>query len=348
MTGCAKNILAKAGFYYLCARFINVHSHLMLSRRFLRIKVMQAVYAFQQQGPENINAGEKQLLVSLDKLYELFIHLLSLCIEMRDFSFRRIDENRMKFLPTAEDLNPNMRFVENQLFTQLSVNKDFIKRCSQYKINWVDEEEMIRKFYNQLRENEEYHAYMSRDAVSYADDKHIVVHGLLEMFAGSDLLRSYFENKSIYWSEDFDIAMMLADKAIKAFKKTADENTPLPTLLKDEKFADGSEDLAFTKILYRKTILRSDELDPVIAAKAQNWDIERIAIMDIILIKMAITEMIEFPSIPVKVTMNEYIELAKEYSSPKSKTFINGVLDNVTMEYTKSGLIKKSGRGLME
>jgi N utilization substance protein B len=309
---------------------------------------MQAIYAFQQEGPESISAGEKQLMVSLDKLYELYIYQLSLIIELSDFARRRIEENRLKQLPTLQDIDPNLRFVQNRFISQLENNRDYLKRNAAYKINWVDDEEMIRKFYNLMREDEAYILYMNKDKVSYLDDKQVVVMVLLRLFSESDHLRSLFDEKSIYWTEDFDTAIMMVDKTIKGFKENADQYTSLPTLLKDENHTEGSEDMQFVKHLYRKTLINSSELNTVISERASNWDLERIAIMDTILIKMAITELIEFPSIPIKVTLNEYIELSKEYSSPKSKVFINGLLDKLITEYKEKGIISKSGRGLME
>ncbi len=309
---------------------------------------MQAIYAFQQEGPESINAGEKQLIVSLDKLYELYIYQLSLIIELSDFARRRIEENRLKQLPTPEDLNPNLRFIQNRFISQLENNRDYLKRNAAYKINWVDEEEMIRKFYNLMREDEVYISYMNKPEASYAADKHVVEMVILRLFSESDHLRSYFDERNIYWNEDFDTAVMMVDKTIKGYKESFDEFTSLPTLLKDENHSDGSEDMQFVKHLYRKTLINSADLNKVISERASNWDLERIAVMDTILIKMAITELIEFPSIPIKVTLNEYIELSKEYSSPKSKIFINGVLDKLIVDYKDQGIIVKAGRGLME
>ena len=309
---------------------------------------MQAVYAFQQEGPESISAGERQLIVSLEKLYELYIYQLSLIIELSDFARRRIEENRLKQLPTQEDIDPNLRFIQNRFIAQLENNRDYLKRNASYKINWVDEEEMIRKIYNIMREDEGYISYMNKDKVTYADEKQVVALVVMRIFSESDHLRSLFDEKNIYWTEDFDTAIMMVDKTIKGYKETADEYSSLPTLLKDENFSDGSEDMQFLIHLYRKTLINNSDLNKVISERASNWDLERIAIMDTILIKMAITELIEFPSIPVKVTLNEYIELSKEYSSPKSKVFINGLLDKLITEYKEKGIIKKSGRGLME
>ncbi len=320
----------------------------MLSRRFLRIKVMQAVYAFQQDGPESINAGEKQLLVSLEKLYELFIHQLSFLIELSDFARRRIEEGKLKYLPTMEDLDPNNRFIENKFLYQLANNRDFVRKTDSYKINWADEEDIVRKCYNQMKELEEYQSYMAKEQVGYTEEKQVVEAVFAKIVAASDTLRSYFEEKSLYWSDDFETSVMMVLKTLKSYKESWDEYTSLPTLLKDEKDAGGSEDLAFVKKLYRNTIMHDEEYSLEISQHADNWDIERIALMDTILLKMALSELVNFPSIPVKVTLNEYIELSKNYSTPKSKVFINGILDKLITEYRVSGKIAKAGRGLLE
>jgi len=320
----------------------------MLSRRFLRIKALQAIYAFMQDGPESMNSGEKQLLVSLDKLYELYIRQLSLLIEVSDFARRRIEENKLKFLPTEEDLHPNTRFIDNRFITQLANNRDFLKKSHSFKISWADDEELIRKLYNTLRESDFFISYMDGPEPSYNQEKELTENIFNRIFAESELLQSFFEERSIYWSDDFEISLIMLQKTIKGFRADHDEYTPLPALLKDEHDADGSEDLDFVKNLYRKTIIHSEEFNAIIADKAQNWELDRIALMDILLLKMAMTEFIDFPSVPVKVTLNEYIELAKSFSTPKSKIFINGILDKLIVEFKANGKLVKSGRGLME
>lgn len=320
----------------------------MLSRRFLRIKVLQAIYAFIQDGPESINSGEKQLVVSLDKLYELYIRQLSLLVEISDFARHRIEENKLKFLPSREDLDPNTRFIDNRFINQLAANRDFLKKCESFKISWTDEDEMVRKLYNQLRESKMFAEYMEGSAPSYKEDKDLAEHIFVNIFAESELLESFYEERSIYGSDDFEISFIMIQKTIKGFRADADEYTSLPTLLKDENDVDGSEDLDFVKKLYRKTLIHSDEFNTIIADKAQNWELDRIALMDTILLKMAMTEFVDFPSIPVKVTLNEYIELAKSFSTPKSKIFINGILDKLIVEFKANGRLVKTGRGLME
>lgn len=309
---------------------------------------MQAIYAFMQDGPESMNSGEKQLLVSLDKLYELYIRQLSLLIEVSDFARRRIEENKLKFLPTEEDLHPNTRFIDNRFITQLANNRDFLKKSHSFKISWADEEELIRKLYNTLRESDFFISYMDGPEPSYNEDKELAENIFNRIFAESELLQSFFEERSIYWSDDFEISLIMLQKTIKGFRADHDEYTALPALLKDEHDADGSEDLDFVKNLYRKTIIHSEEFNTIIADKAQNWELDRIALMDILLLKMAMTEFIDFPSVPVKVTLNEYIELAKSFSTPKSKIFINGILDKLIVEFKANGKLVKTGRGLME
>lgn len=320
----------------------------MLSRRFLRIKVLQAIYAYHQEGSGNIPAGEKQLLKSLDKLYELYIHQLGFILAIHTFASRRIEDAKQKYLPTEEDLNPNMRFVENPLLLQFNANRELTRLCESYHLNWHDEDDLLRKIYNLMRDHEGYQAYMKAPACSYNDHKKVIGQVLLLIMSESELLRSYYEEKNIYWAEDFDISVMMVDKTIAAWRESWDEFRKMPTLLKDENDPGGSDDLNFLKQLFRKSIIHDEEYNQVIAARASNWELDRIALMDMIILKMAITELVEFPSIPVKVSLNEYIELAKEYSTPKSKLFINGILDKLIAEYKQSGKIVKTGRGLME
>lgn len=320
----------------------------MLSRRYLRIKVLQSLYAFHQEGSDNVAAAERSLLKSLDKLYELYIYQLSLIVAIVEFARQRIEDNKQKFLPTEEDLTPNMRFAENQLINKLEVNRQLNRLTGDYHIYWKDEEDLIRKLYNKLRESEEFITYMNSDEHTFSRDKYIVSKVLLSIISESELLRFYYEEKYIFWNEDFDLSIMMVDKTLASFKEKNDEFTVLPTLLKDEDRDGGSEDKEFIKTLFRKTIALRDEFEKLIDEQTDNWETERIALMDMLLIKMALTELTEMPSIPVKVTLNEYIELSKEYSTPRSKIFVNGILDKLIAKLKQNGKIKKLGRGLME
>ena len=314
----------------------------------MRIKVLQALYAFFQSVNDRIDLGEKELLKSINKIYEIYIYQVSLLIEIVEFANRRLEENKKKFIPTEEDLNPNTRFIDNRMIKQLSDNKDYIKHFEAYKINWSGEEEMIRKLYKEVRDSEDYKTYMSNKQHSYTNDKDILNKILKKQMARSESLQYFFEEKNIHWSDDFHTANMLVMKTIKHYKENYDEQWKLPTLFKINDFDEGDEDKKFVKKLFRKTIIHSEDYDKLIEEKVKNWEMDRIAIMDILILKMALVELMEFPSVPVKVSLNEYIELAKMYSTPKSKVFVNGVLDKLIEDLKEKKLIQKTGRGLLE
>jgi N utilization substance protein B len=309
---------------------------------------LQALYAHFISENDRVDNGERQLFVSIDKLYDLFIYQLSLLTEITDFEQQRMEEAKTKFLPTAEELDPNTRFTENRFIAQISKNRDFNRHVDLLKISWADEDELIRKLNNQIRESKEYAKYLAQDEDSYEADKNFIIRIFLKFICQSELLKSIYEEKSIYWADDFDTVSILIQKTIKDFREGWDEFKHLPTIFGINGEDDSKEDKEFVRQLYRKTIIHSVEFEEIISRKADNWEFERIAQMDIILLKMAITELTEFPSIPVKVTLNEYIELSKSYSTPKSKAFINGILDNLISEFKESKRIKKTGRGLME
>jgi transcription antitermination protein NusB len=320
----------------------------MLSRRLLRIKVLQALYAHFVSENDRIDNGEKQLFVSIDKLHDLFIYQLSLLAEITDFERQRMEEAKSKHLPTAEELNPNTRFTDNRFIAQIANNRDYKRQTELLKISWADDDELIRKLNNQIRESKEFEMYLSQEKDTYDADKNFIIKIFQKFICQSELLLSIYEEKSIYWANDFDTVTILIQKTIKDFRENWDEFKPLPAVFDSNGEGDTNDDRDFVKQLYRKTIIHSNEFDQIITQKADNWEYERIALMDIILLKMAMTELTEFPSIPIKVTLNEYIELSKSYSTPKSKVFINGVLDNLITDFKESKRIKKTGRGLME
>lgn len=322
----------------------------MLSRRHLRIKVLQALYAFFQSDGHDIAAGEKQLVKSTEKLYELYIYQFSFLVKLIDFVSNRIEDARKKFYPTEEDLNPNLRFIENAFIKQISENKDFLKWKEKLKINWVDELNLFHKIFSDIRQGDAYKQYMNNPVSGYKDDKEIIASIVMEYLPEFENLRAYYEDKSIYWSdEDFDTSIIMLIKTIKGFRENWGPSEPLPGLYKSENDDDNDEeDRQFMLKLFRYTLLRSEENSKLIEEQADNWEIERIALMDIIIMKMALTELMVFPSIPVKVTINEYIEISKSYSSIKSKLFINGILDKLVIKLKADGKIRKMGRGLME
>lgn len=319
----------------------------MLSRRYLRIKVLQAIYAFFQSNSDRIDVGERQLLNNLNKIFELYIHQLSLLLAIVDFARQSIEKGMKKFLPTESDINPNRKFVDNRFIAQIEENREFLKREDSLKISWKSEEELIRRIYNIIRQSNEFIEYMNSTDYSYKADKEIIVKIFKNYIAESESLQYYFEEKNINWVIDYPTSIIMLIKTINSFKESDDEFKTLPKLYKSEENRDN-EDIDFVIRLFRKTILNRDEFSKMISEKVKNWEIERLAIMDIIILVMAMTEMIEFPSIPIKVTFNEYIDISKNYSTPKSKVFINGMLDKLVVDLKEKNRIKKTGRGLIE
>jgi len=320
----------------------------MLSRRYLRIKVMQALYAFFTYGPDKMDYHEKQLLLSLDKLYDLYIYNLSILAEILDFAGSKQEEGKLKFYPTDEERNPNTKFIDNLFLRQLINNSDFINAVVKRKISWRDEQDMIKKIYKKFRDTKDYKEYMTLPGNSYDEDKEIVIKLQKKAIFKYAPLHDFFEEKSIFWADDFTTASMMVIKTIQGFDVSMDENIKLPSLFKAPDKKGINEDKQYIIELFRKTIIKSDEFQKIIADKAKNWELDRIALMDMILIKMTLTEFLEFPSIPLKVSMNEYIEISKMYSTPKSKVFINGILDKLLANLKSEDKIKKTGRGLID
>lgn len=288
------------------------------------------------------------MLKSTARIYELIIYQLSYLVQIVRFAERRIEENKKKFYPTEEDLNPNTRFIENTFIRRLEENEDFKRKLRAYKINWADEQETIRRSFQAIREMPAYQKYMSAPASDFENDKSIILKIFRDHVAENESLAYFYEEKNAYWANDLFIVNMLVVKIIKNFSPKIPVTAELPPLFNVAGKEDPDEDKDFLTRLYRKTILKSSDLEEIIQEKASNWEFNRIAMMDTILLKMAITELMEFPSIPVKVTLNEYIELSKSYSTPKSRIFINGILDKIITEMKADNRIRKSGRGLIE
>lgn len=314
----------------------------MLSRRHLRVKVMQAIYAFLQGDNNDLAKGEKELLKAINKIYDLYIYILLLLPELVDFGKARIDERKQKRIPNPEDLNPNTRFVDNPLLAKLSNNNALRREAEVRKLSWADEPELIKKIYNSIVDNEEFSAYMNNEDKSYVTEQKFVQSVFKKYVATEERLHSLFEDKSIYWVDDLEFINSMVVKTLGLLNEQANENTPLLPLLKDD------DDRRFMLDLFHKTIIHEKEYDELIKPKLQNWEMERVAFMDVLLMKMAISEFLNFPTVPTKVSMNEYIEISKDYSTPQSKVFINGILDKLLADFKREDKIQKTGRGLME
>jgi len=308
---------------------------------------MQALYAFYLSENNRPDQGEKQLADSLEKIYQLYIRQLSFLDEVVKFAEKRIDENRQKLLPTPEDLNPNTRFVENKIIDSLRANRDYQNFSEKIRINWSLQEEMIRKFYNELRSTDEFRKYMEKASVTFDDDRELLLFMVRNMMVSFEILQYHYEEMNIHWVDDYDTVLQMLERTLKGWKEKQDPTTHLPALYK-QVLEGEDDDYRFAMDLFRKVLLHSSKYDAIIEKKISNWEFDRVAKVDILLLRMAVCEFLEFPTIPVKVTINEYIDISKIFSSPKSKLFINGMLDKLALHFREEGTLKKSGRGLID
>jgi transcription antitermination protein NusB len=313
----------------------------MISRRIIRIKVMQSLYAFHTSPDQTINLAEKELFHSINKSYDLYHLLLQLLNDIRLHELEQIEIRRKKMSPTEDDLNPNMRFVNNIILVKVAENKALQDYVNKQKLSWHDNPELIRKLYNELSNTDEFKMYMNSPESSVNADRRIIEYFYAIIVADSDDLNQLLEEKSIYWNDDVEFVVSMIIKTLEKFKLSTPEFKSLLPLFKDE------DDIDFTKTLFRKTLLNSEELRGIIKQHLRNWDLDRVAFIDVLIMEMALSEFMYFPTIPTKVSLNEYIDLAKYYSTPKSQTFINGILDKIQQTLKCEGKVVKTGRGLI-
>jgi N utilization substance protein B len=319
----------------------------MLGRRHYRIKVLQALYAYFQGGESRIEVAEKNLLHSIEKTYELYYLQLSFLLEVIHFYRYRMEESKTKFYPTDEELNPSQKLLENRLVVQLHQNLDLQEQISRYKVSWTEEQEMVRKIYQKIKTSKEHAEYLASGVSSFAEDQEFIGRMFRKFIAKSGDFQWYCEERNLFWQDDFDVAAVFVLKTFKLMTESFGEQDKLISLFVKDLEDDPAEDRKYIRELFTHTIRDSAEYEKLIDARTRNWELDRIALTDIVLLKMALTELLKFSQIPVKVTMNEYIEISKQFSSVKSKLFINGILDKLVADLTEADKIKKTGRGLM-
>lgn len=312
----------------------------MLNRRHIRVKVMQTIYAMHQSQSEDIVKQEKFLISSLDNFFDLYLLLLSSLIEIRNKEEEYLNLSKNKHLATSEEKKPNTIFVENQVLVTLANDKNLLKLLEDRKINnWQRNDDTILFILQDIKQSKIYEVYMSKKQSDFGRDKLFVEDIFTEIIAPNEKLYNYIEDFKLTWVDDLALVNTQILKEIKQLKPEG--SYKISKLYKD------SEDQEFASELFKKTVLNEVEFAKEFQDKTPNWDIERIAELDIIILKMAICELLKFPSIPVNVTINEYLELAKEYSTPKSSIFINGILDKLSKEFSQDNRLNKIGRGLM-
>ncbi|NJB72476.1 N utilization substance protein B [Saonia flava] len=315
----------------------------MLTRRHIRVKVMQCIYALTQSQDDSLEKQEKFLRMSIENMYSLYLLMLSLLIEVRQLAAKNVKLSSKKYLATASDQYPNQeKFVNNALLNQLGDNKMLKDALAKKKLkNWYLNEEYVKIIYKEIIESKLYKDYMLSADTSFEKDKELIVELFKNVIAPNEKVYDYFEDDKLTWVDDIPIVNTFILKRFKKVKGNQGESFFLPDLLKDR------EDMEFAQKLLTKTLLNNAQWEGEIDGKTPNWDKDRIAEIDSILLKMAICELLNFSSIPEKVTLNEYLEIAKEYSTPKSSIFINGILDKLVKEYRSEGKLKKVGRGLL-
>ncbi|MBN2806001.1 MAG: transcription antitermination factor NusB [Prolixibacteraceae bacterium] len=313
----------------------------MISRRIIRIKVMQALYAFHSSPDQTINLAEKELFFSINKSYDLYHWMLQLLVEIHQFSLERLEIKKQKNLPTSDDLNPNTRFIENPIILKIIENKPLQKYLEQSKLSWHDYPELIKKLHTELIESEQYTSYMSSANHTLKDDYNLIEYFYANIVVQSEDLYQLLEEQSIYWNDDLEFVASMIIKTLRKFKLSTLPTKSLMPLFKDE------DDIDFTKKLFRKAVLNTEEHREIIKKHLRNWELDRVAFIDVLIMEMALCEFLYFNSIPTKVSLNEYIDLAKFYSTTKSRTFINGILDKILKSLKEEGQITKIGRGLV-
>lgn len=316
----------------------------LVNRRYLRVKAFQGLYSYFSTHKADPVKVDREIFESINRLNNLYLYLMQLIVALHRAADEILEENRNKRLPTPEDLAPNTRFIDNQVFAKIANNVMFQRIVERQKIDWDNEHDDLRRIYKALREDETFLAYMSAEETSFEADKDIIDYVFKEHLAINEIFHNTLEEIDIYWQDDLPVAAVAVIKTIHGLTDTDTTNGSIIADLYKEK----EEDQRFVKELVSKTIQFSEEYGKHIASKADNWEVDRIAFVDMLLMKMALVELEHFSSVPIKVTLNEYIELAKMYSTPKSKVFINGVLDKLVAHFRRLERINKQGRGLVE
>lgn len=315
---------------------------MMLNRRHIRVKVMQTMYAFKGSESDDFSKDQKFLLFSIDNMYNLYLLLVSLLIEVQKRAESDLQRKQNKHLATKEDKDPNRKFVNNQLLKFLKENLPLSDQLKSHNVNnWELDGEYVDLIFKDIIASDLYKEYMKTKVSDFKEDKVFIVDVFKDIIAPNEKLYDYMEDKNLTWLDDLPTVNTTILKLLRKVKESSTENYFTPKLYKD------IEDKQFAIDLFRKTLLNATDINAEIDKKTKNWDSDRIATVDFVLLQMAICELNNFPSIPVKVTINEYLEISKEYSTPKSSIFINGILDKLVKEYEASGELKKVGRGLM-
>ncbi len=308
----------------------------MINRILLRTKIVQITYSYLQNQSKSVNVAEKELFHSLEKTYNLYHILLLLILDITAFANKRLEAGKNKHRPSEEELNPNMRFVDNLFVNELSKNKGFNDYINEHKLTWENNPVAIKSIYENICNSDFYAEYMDSSDISFENDRELWRKIFKRCILTNEELDIAVEEQCIYWNDDIDIVVSFVLKTIKKYEKDSSDKQTLLPMFRDE------EDKKFASKLFRNTIENTEEYNGLIGKYTKNWDVDRIAFMDTVIMQIALAELINFPTIPINVTLNEYIDIAKRYSTDKSNTFINGVLDNIVTQLKKENKLIKA------
>ncbi|MGI6573484.1 MAG: transcription antitermination factor NusB [Fermentimonas sp.] len=298
----------------------------MINRNLIRIRVVQIIYSWYQNRNKNLHEAEKELMLGLEKSYDLYYYMLLLMVELTRVYELRIEAKRNKFLPTEEDLNPNMNLVQNKFIHQLEENRQFRKQLSERPMSWEEHETFVKNLLDKVLESDTYLEYAQIESPTYDEDKEFWRRVFKNFIYVNEELDDLLEDECIYWNDDVEIVQSFVLKSIRQFSEENATEQPLLPMFRDD------EDRQYALKLLHDTILNENKYRVLIEKHAEKWDFDRIAFMDMVIMQVALSEIFTFDSIPTSVSLNEYIEIAKGYSTPKSGIFINGVLDAIVQE----------------
>lgn len=307
----------------------------MINRVLLRIKIIQILYAYYKSDGKTAMMVEKELFHSIEKTYDLYFHLLNLAVMLTDYAVSRIEAKKNKLRPSPEDLNPNTRFIDNTFVAQLRSNIQFNDYLTKNKLSWVNHPDVIKELFEEIIASDFYEEYMTQDLTDYTADKDVWRKIYKKIILQNEELDNSIEDQSIFWTDDVEMVISFIQKTIKRFSQEAGARQPLLPMFKDD------EDVEFAKKLLHGVLKNGLSYREIIDKNTKNWELDRIAFMDILIMEVAMSELMDFPTIPVNVTLNEYIEIAKNYSTDKSGTFVNGVLDNIVGQLKKDNQLIK-------
>lgn len=308
----------------------------MINRVLIRLKIVQIVYAYYQNGGKNLDTAEKELFFSLSKAYDLYNYLLLLMVEVTKQANKRLNAAKNKLVPTKEELFPNTKFVENRFIAQLEVNKQLLEFSNNQKKTWENEADFVKTLCDKILESDIYKEYMASETSSYEEDRELWRKLYKNIIFNNIELDQVLEDQSLYWNDDKEIVDTFVLKTTKRFDEKNGAKQELLPEFKDE------EDQDFARRLFRRTILNADYYRHLISENTKNWDLDRVAFMDVVIMQIALAEILSFPNIPVSVSLNEYVEIAKLYSTPKSGGFINGTLDGIVNSLKKENKLTKN------